>query len=151
MTHKNEKVHDYTINTDRSLLDVEMIHRFLSNSYWAKNIPYSVVKKSIEHSLCFGIYQGKRQVGFARVISDFATFAYLGDVFILEEHRGKGLSRALMERILGHPELQNLRRWILVTRDAHGLYRNYGFETLAKPERYMEIVKPDLYLNLQEG
>lgn len=150
MTNRNEDVAGYKISTDPSLLDVKMIHNFLTNSYWAKNIPESYVKKSIENSLCFGVYKEEWQVGFARVISDLATFAYLADVFILEEHRGKGLSTALMDFILKHPDLQNLRRWMLVTRDAHGLYRNYGFRNVQAPETYMEILNPDVYQSVSE-
>jgi N-acetylglutamate synthase-like GNAT family acetyltransferase len=150
MTNTNEEVAGYKISTDPSLLDVKMIHNFLTNSYWAKKIPYSFVKKSIENSLCFGIYKEECQIGFARIISDFATFAYLADVFILEEHRGKGLSKRLMDCILKHPDLQNLRRWMLVTRDAHALYRNYGFENVQKPETYMEFLNRDVYESLSE-
>jgi GNAT superfamily N-acetyltransferase len=145
MTNRNEDAAGYRISTDRSLLDAKMIHHFLTNSYWAKNIPFSRIEKSIQNSLCFGVYKEGRQVGFARVISDFATFAYLADVFILKEYRGKGLSKALMDFILKHPDLQNLRRWNLVTRDAHRLYRNYGFRNIQKPETYMEILNPDVY------
>jgi GNAT superfamily N-acetyltransferase len=135
----------FSISTDQSRLDLEMIHQFLSRSYWAKNIPLATVRKSIQNSLCFGVYDGKRQIGFARVITDRATFAYLADVFILDQYRGKGLSKWLMECIMGHPELQGLRSWMLFTRDAHGLYRRFGFETLTTPERVMVIRNPDVY------
>lgn len=136
----------FLISTDRARLDLELIHGFLTNCYWAKGIPREVVARSIEHSLCFGIYDGSgAQVGFARVVSDFATVAYLGDVFVLESHRGRGLSKLLMECIIGHPALQNLRRWILLTRDAHGLYAQFGFTPVKKPERYMELHNPDIY------
>jgi GNAT superfamily N-acetyltransferase len=134
------------ISTDRARLDVDMIHGFLTNCYWAKGITRDVVARSIEHSLCFGVYDGSgAQVGFARVVSDFATVAYLGDVFVLESHRGRGLSKLLMECIMRHPALQNLRRWILLTRDAHGLYARFGFASLSSPARYMELHRPDVY------
>ena len=137
---------EFLISTDRDRLDLDMIHGFLTNCYWAKGIPREVVARSIEHALCFGVYDGSgAQVGFARVVSDFATVAYLGDVFILESHRGRGLSKWLMECILRHPALQNLRRWILLTRDAHGLYAQFGFTPVTAPERYMELHCPDVY------
>src|SRR5579863_1270350 len=137
---------EFLISTDRGRLDLDMIHGFLTNCYWAKGIPREVVARSIEHSLCFGVYDGSgAQVGFARVVSDFATVAYLGDVFVLESHRGRGLSKWLMECIMRHPALQNLRRWILLTRDAHELYRKLGFTALKSPDRYMELHRPDVY------
>lgn len=136
---------DVIISTDRRRLDRAAVHEFLKGSYWAKNIPRDVVDRAIEGSLCFGVYEGARQVGFARVISDRATFAYLADVFVLESHRGRGLAAWLMETIRSHPDLQNLRRWMLVTKDAHRLYRRCGFEPLAHPERIMEIVDADIY------
>jgi GNAT superfamily N-acetyltransferase len=136
----------FVISTDPARLDLEVIHGFLTNSYWAKGIPREVVARSIEHSLCFGVYDGSgAQVGFARVISDFATIAYIGDVFVLELNRGRGLSKWMMECIVQHPALQGLRRWILTTRDAHGLYAQFGFAPVKKPERYMERHDPDLY------
>lgn len=125
---------------------MNVIHEFLTNCYWAKGIPRDVVARSIEHSLCFGIYhRSEGQVGFARVISDFATIAYLGDVFVLEAHRAHGLSKWLMECIMQHPALQGLRRWILLTRDAHGLYSQFGFTSLKSAEPYMELHRPDVY------
>ncbi len=143
---------NYTISTDKSKLDVPVIHGFLSTSYWAEEIPVEIVKKSIEHSLCFGLYKENkqslpalRQVGFARVISDYATFAYLADVFILEEERGKGLSKWLMDCILQHKQLQGLRNFCLLTRDAHSLYAQYGFENLAKPQNFMAKKKDNFY------
>ena len=136
----------FTISTDRERLDREGIHAFLAGSYWARGIPRETVDRSIENSLCFGVYEGERQVGFARVITDFATFAYLGDVFVLESHRGRGLSKWLVEIILGLPELQGLRRWSLATRDAHGLYERFGFRRPSHPERLMEIVDFDVYV-----
>lgn len=140
---------EFLISTERARLDLDVLHDFLTNCYWAKGIPRDIVARSIEHSLCFGIYDGSgaeaAQVGFARVVSDFATVAYLGDVFILEPYRGRGLSKWLMECITQHPALQRLRRWILLTRDAHGLYSQFGFTPLKSPERYMELHRPDVY------
>jgi GNAT superfamily N-acetyltransferase len=137
---------DYVISSDRARVDLDAVHNFLTNCYWARGISRELVARSIEHSLCFGIYGREgEQVGFARVISDCATFAYIGDVFVLESHRGQGLSKWMMECIVQHPLLQNLRRWVLLTRDAHGLYSKFGFTTLAKPERYMELHRPDVY------
>jgi GNAT superfamily N-acetyltransferase len=137
---------DFLISTDRARVDLDVVHDFLTNSYWAKGIPQDVVARSIEHSLCFGIYENESaQVGFARVVSDFATVAYLGDVFVLESHRGRGLSKWLMQCIIEHPSLQNLRRWILLTRDAHALYSKFGFAPLKAPERYMELHRPNVY------
>jgi GNAT superfamily N-acetyltransferase len=137
---------DYLISTDKALLDLKVIHDFLSQSYWAAGIPVEIVQSSIANSLCFGVYKGSRQIGFARIITDFATFAYLADVFILEEFRGQGLSKWLMEIIVSHPDLQGLRRWMLATRDAHELYRRYGFNEINIPERWMEKHFPDVYL-----
>jgi GNAT superfamily N-acetyltransferase len=137
---------EFLFSTNPARLDIDVIHTFLTNCYWAKGIPRDVVARSIEHSLCFGVYdEGGRQVGFARVITDFATIAYLGDVFILESHRGRGLSKWLMESIMRHAALQGLRRWILLTRDAHALYSQYGFTPVKAPERYMELYRPDIY------
>jgi GNAT superfamily N-acetyltransferase len=137
---------DFLISTDPTRLNLDVIHNFLTNCYWAKGIPREVVARSIKHSLCFGVYDGiGAQVGFARVISDFATIAYLGDVFVLESHRGRGLSKMLMQSVTQHPALQNLRRWILLTRDAHGLYSQFGFTALKMPDRYMELHRPDAY------
>ena len=137
---------EFLLSTDPERLDLDLIHGFLANSYWAKDIPREIVARSIEHSLCFGIYDGTgAQIGFARVISDFATFAYIGDVFILESHRGRGLSKWLMECIVQFPALQHLRRWVLLTRDAHALYAKSGFEPLKSPDRYMELHNPGVY------
>ncbi len=136
----------YTISAEKSSLDVEMIHRFLSEeSYWAKNIPRELVERSIENSLCFGAFDGKRQVGFARVITDYATFGYLADVFVLPAYRGRGISKLMMETVRSHPNLQPLRRWQLITRDAHRLYAQFGFRELAAPERHMEIAAKNPY------
>jgi GNAT superfamily N-acetyltransferase len=133
------------VSADPSRLDVALIHRVLAESYWAKGIPRETVERSIRGSLCFGAYAENGQIGFARIISDRATFAYLADVFVLPGHRGQGVSRALMEAIVAHPELQGLRRWSLVTRDAHGLYEKFGFKPLASPPRWMERLDPDVY------
>jgi GNAT superfamily N-acetyltransferase len=129
---------EFLISTNRERLSLDVVHGFLTNCYWAKGIPREVVAQSIENALCFGIYDGWSQIGFARVISDFATFAYIGDVFVLETHRGRGLGKWLMQCITEHPALQNLRRWILTTRDAHGLYSQFGFTPVKAPERFME-------------
>jgi len=140
---------EFLISTDRERMNLDVIHSFLTNCYWAKGIPREVVARSIKHSLCFGIFEGSgKQVGFARVVSDFATVAYLGDVFVLKSHRGRGLSKWLMQCIVKHPALQNLRRWILLTRDAHGLYSQFGFTPVKAPERYMELHQPNVYETL---
>jgi N-acetylglutamate synthase-like GNAT family acetyltransferase len=137
---------EFLISTDPERLSLDVVHGFLTNCYWAKGIAREVVARSIEHSLCFGIYEDTgKQVGFARVVSDFATVAYLGDVFVLDSHRGRGLSKWLMECIVQHPALQNLRRWILLTSDAHGLYSQFGFTSVKAPDRYMELHRPDVY------
>jgi GNAT superfamily N-acetyltransferase len=136
---------EFVISTDRERVSLDVVHGYLTNSYWAKGIRREIVAQSIEHSLCFAIYDGSAQVGFARVITDFATVAYLGDVFVLESHRGRGLSKWMMECIVQHPALQNLRRWILLTRDAHELYSKFGFAPVKSPERYMERHNPDVY------
>ena len=133
----------FYISTDKNLLNFELIYAYLSNdSYWAKGIPAARLKTAIENSLCFGIYYNKNQVGFARAISDKATFDYIADVFILPQYRGKGLSKWLMQTITGHPELQGLRRWSLATADAQGLYSQFGFTPISRPERWMEIFTP---------
>jgi GNAT superfamily N-acetyltransferase len=135
----------YSISTDRDRLDYAGIHAFLRESYWSPGIPREVVDRSIRGSLPFGVYDGPRQVGFARVITDYATFAYLADVYILLSHRGLGLAKWLMEVIHTHPELQGLRRWMLVTRDAQGLYRGLGWREVEDCSRFMEIVDRDVY------
>ena len=137
---------EFLISTDPVRLDLDVIHGFLTHSYWANGIPRGIVARSIEHSLCFGVYDSSgAQVGFARVVSDFATVAYVGDVFVLESHRGRGLAKWMMECIVQHPALQGFRRWILLTRDAHGLYSQFGFTPVKRPERYMELHRPDVY------
>jgi GNAT superfamily N-acetyltransferase len=145
---------EYLISTEPAWLDLDLIHRFLSeHSYWAGGIPRDIVARSTANSLCFGVYAAgnrtpnphRHQVGFARVTTDRATFAYLADVFILPEHRGRGLSKRLMEAVLAHPDLQGLRRWMLATADAHELYRKFGFTELSQPERFMQRHDPDVY------
>lgn len=135
---------EFLLSTDRSRLDVDAIHRFLTgSSYWATGVSREVVARSIENSLCFGIYAADTQVGFARVITDYATYAYICDVFVLDSHRGHGLGKWLMQCIMQHPGLQGLRRWRLTTRDAHGLYSQSGFGPLLFPDRHMEIYNPE--------
>jgi GNAT superfamily N-acetyltransferase len=137
---------NFLVSTDRSKLNVEIIHNYLCNeSYWAKNIPLGIVQKSIDGSVCFGLYDDKTQIGFARVVTDQATFGYLADVFILDAYRGKGLAKWMMEVIMLHPSLQGFRRWMLGTRDAHGLYAQFGFGPLDKPERIMRFSPFDEY------
>ena len=136
---------EYEITTDRARLDIGFIHEFLANTYWARGIPRSVVERSIQNSLAFGAFHGQRQVGFGRVITDFATFAYIGDVFVVPEHRGRGLAKLLMRAILSHPDLQGLRRLLLATRDAHGLYEQFGFKALTEFDHFMTIHHPNVY------
>ena len=134
---------EFEISTDRARLDVALVHEFLRTSYWAEGRRRSVVERSIEHSLCFGVYHLGRQVAFARVVSDRAVFAYLMDVFVIPEFRGRGISKALMRAVLDHPDLQNLRVFLLRTSDAHGLYEQFGFRPVANPESLMAIQNPD--------
>ena len=134
------------ISDDPASLDRGLIHRFLSEqSYWAQRVPREVVETSIDNSLCFGIYRDGKQVGFARAISDFATFAWLADVFIVDAQRGRGLSKQLVEAVLAHPRLQGLRRFMLATLDAHGLYEQFEFKPVKDVERFMEIYRPNTY------
>ena len=142
-----------SVTSDRTRMDRAMIYAFLSQeSYWAKNIPREIVERALEHSLCFGAFDGDAQTGFARVITDYATFAYLADVFVLPSHRGRGIGKQLMEAIAGHPALQGLRRWHLVTRDAHALYAQFGFEPLDAPERHMmKVRRSPAYPERSEG
>lgn len=138
----------YAISTEKHRLDIFCIHHFLSkSSYWAKDIPIEVLQRAIEHSICFGLYHHDKQIGFARVVTDQATFAYLADVFVLDEYRGKGLSKYLMEEIHQYPLLQGLRRWMLVTKDAQGLYQQFGWELIPETVigRFMQIHQPDIY------
>jgi N-acetylglutamate synthase-like GNAT family acetyltransferase len=137
---------DFLISTDKTKLDVVAIHDFLSkHSGWSDNIPFDRVRLSIEHSLNFGLFHHGKQIGFARIISDFSTIAYLGDIYILDQYRGQGLSKKLMDAVIGHPNLQGLRRWILLTSTADWLYEKYGFNKLPKPELYMERYNPNVY------
>lgn len=136
---------EFLVTTDRTQQSEELIHQFLAQSYWAEGIPRETVARSLRNSLCFALLEGSRQIGFARVVTDYATFAYVADVFILESYRGRGLAKFLMECVVKHPELQGLRRWLLATRDAHSLYRKFGFTPLAKPDRFMELHHPNVY------
>ena len=146
MTELNITKKAFVISTDKAKLDINAIHGFLSKeAYWSLNIPKETVKTAIDNSLCFGVYENNKQIGFARVISDFATIAYLGDVYVLEEYRGKGLSKWLMETIMSHPNVQGLRRWILLTGDAHGLYRQYGWTDIADASKWMELHNKNVY------
>ncbi len=136
---------EFYISTDKSLMNPKVVHSFLSRCYWSLNVPETIVRKSMENSFCFGVFKNKEQIGFARVITDYTTFAYLADVFIHEDYRGNGLSKKLMEHITKHPELGTIRRWMLATNDAHGLYKKFGFSALSKPEIMMEKYFPDIY------
>jgi len=136
---------EFLITTDKSRLDLDAIHGYLVRSYWAEGIPRETAERAVQGSLCFGVFHADRQIGFARIISDCATYAYLADVYILEEFQGQGLGKWLMECVRKHPSLQGLRRWGLSTRDAHGLYRQYGFKAQAFPDRMMEILHLDIY------
>ncbi|TDI78599.1 MAG: N-acetyltransferase [Caldithrix sp.] len=140
-TNQEIKNHGYFISTDQSKLNYEVVHNFITNSYWAKGISFADVKKGIENSLAFGVYKQDSQIGFARVITDYSRLAHLADVFILKEYRGLGLGKWLMENIMNHPELQRIKEWTLVTDDAHDLYRQFGFQNLKNPEIYMELKK----------
>jgi len=135
----------YEISADSARLDVDAIHAFLTRSYWSPGIPRATVARAIANSLCFGVFWQGQQVGFARVVTDRTTFAYLCDVYVLEAHRGHGLAKQLMDRVMKHPDLQGLRRMMLATLDAHGLYAQFGFTALGAPDRIMEVLKPDIY------
>ena len=135
----------FTISTEKEKMDIDVIHSFLNRTYWAEGISKETIRRSIEGSLCFGVFENDKQVGFARMITDKATFAYLADVFIIEEYRGRGLSKWLMEVIMSHPDLQGLRRMVLVTKDAHGLYKQFGFTPLINVDRWMHILDTDVY------
>lgn len=146
----------FYISTENEKMDIDFIHSFLSRSYWAEGISKEIIRRSIEGALCFGVFENNkqampdgRQVGFARMITDRATFAYLADVFIIEEYRGLGLSKWLMEIIMSHPDLQGLRRMMLATRDAHELYKKFGFTLLNNVDRWMQIHDPDVYKQLK--
>jgi N-acetylglutamate synthase-like GNAT family acetyltransferase len=148
MPHESRR-DEFLISTDKSLIDLDAVHDVLARVYWSERIPRDTVKRGIDNSMVFGIYDEsgapRRQVGFARVITDKATFAYLSDVFVIESCRGRGLSKWLMDVILAHPDLQGLRRFCLLTRDAHGLYARYGFKPMPDPTRYLELWDPDIY------
>lgn len=136
----------YRISNELNEMDIDVIHAFISKSYWAKDIPKSVLQKALAHSLCFGVFTNdKQQIGFGRLITDRATYAYLADVFIIDEYRGLGLGKALMTNIVSHPDLQGLRRMVLSTRDAHGLYAKFGFKPVPNPEVFMQVWQPDVY------
>jgi GNAT superfamily N-acetyltransferase len=136
----------FCISTDKAKLDLKAVHHFLATqSYWCLNIPFEKVEKAAANSLCFGLYNNAEQVGYARVITDYSTVAYLGDVYVLSAYRGRGLSKWLLQTIMAHPELQGLRRWILATKDAHGLYKQYGWQPVANPEKWMEVHNKDAY------
>jgi GNAT superfamily N-acetyltransferase len=139
-------VGSYTICDDPARLDLRAIHAYLNRAYWSAGIPFEIVERAVRSSLCIGAYdRAGAQVGLVRLISDYATFCYVCDVYVLEEHRGQGLSKAMLGMAMEHPMLQGLRRWSLVTADAHGLYRHFGFQAVAQPERHMERLQPDIY------
>jgi GNAT superfamily N-acetyltransferase len=141
----------YSFSDDPARLDVDAIHAYLARSYWAEGIPRELVERSIHASVCYGAFRGREQVGFCRAVTDGATFAYLCDVYVLEEHRGRGIARRMLEKLHAHPRLQGLRRWLLVTRDAHGLYERLGWRPLAHPQRMLEIARPGLYAGGAHG
>jgi GNAT superfamily N-acetyltransferase len=149
--HAEWKRDGFLITTDPTRLDVAAIHAFLHHAYWCENIPRDTVERAVRHSLCFGLVDGAAQVGLARVVTDYATFAYLCDVYVLESHRGRGLGRWLIECVMAHPQLQGLRRFNLATRDAHGLYAQFGFQPLRQPDVHMERHKPDIYKAAMTG
>lgn len=132
---------NYFISTNKRKLKTKTVHYFLTNSYWSKGISLARVKKSIQNSICFGVYYKEKQIGFARVITDYVRFGYLADVFIIEEYRGRGLSKWLMKSILNHPDFKGIQAWLLATRDAHGLYAKFGFMPLEEPQRFMRLVR----------
>ncbi len=136
---------DFMVTTDLSRMDMNVVYGYFSRAYWCEGLPRETLERAMQNSLCFGVLEGEKQVGFARVVSDRTTFAYVCDVFVLESHQGRGLGTWLMQCVVRHPELQGLRRWHLTTRDAHSLYRKVGFTLLSKPERHMEVFTPDIY------
>ncbi len=138
----------YELSTDKLRLDIELIHRFLAQeSYWSRGVPRNVVELAVQNSLCFGVYHTGQQIGFGRVVTDKATFALLADLFVLKAHRGKGVSKWMLRCIQAHEELQGLRRWLLLTSDAHDLYAQFGFTPLGNPSRFMEVLRADIYTN----
>ena len=136
---------EFMVSSDLARMDMSVVHGYLSRAYWCEDIPRETLERAMRNSLCFGLFEGGNQIGFARVVSDRTTFAYICDVFVLQSHQGKGLGTWLMQCVVRHPELQGLRRWHLTTRDAHSLYRKVGFTLLSKPERHMEIFRLDMY------
>jgi GNAT superfamily N-acetyltransferase len=150
MSYFEREREGFVVSTDPARIDIDAVHAYLTTSYWATGIPRSVVERSIRGSLSFGLFDGSRQIGFARAITDRATFAYLADVYVLQEYQGRGLGTWLIEVVMAHPELQGLRRFLLVTRNAHGLYNKFGFHSVQRPERYMEIVQSDIYTRSPE-
>ena len=149
--HAEWKRNQFLISTDPARLDVEASHAFLTRAYWCEGIPRETVARALQNSLCFGLFDGDQQIGLARVVTDYATFAYLCDVYVLEGYRGRGLGKWLIECVMAHPELQGLRRCNLVTRDAHQLYAPFGFKPLAAPDRHMEMVKSNIYKALADS
>ncbi|TAK98601.1 MAG: N-acetyltransferase [Verrucomicrobia bacterium] len=149
--HNEWKRSQFDVSTDPAKLDVAAIHAFLASCYWSEGIPREIVERALQNSLCFGLFDGAAQVGLARVVTDYATFAYLCDVYVLESHRGRGLGKWLIECVMAHPQLQGLRRFSLVTRDAHKLYEPFDFTPLRAPERHMERHKPDIYKTAAGG
>jgi len=141
----------YDVSADATRLDVRAIHAFLAETYWSPGIPLATVERSIQNSVCVGAYRDGQQVGFARVVTDKATFAYLADVYVLDAHRGNGLSKRMVKELLQLQELQGLRRMMLATRDAHALYEKFGFKALAAPARFMELHNPDAYRTTSPG
>ena len=148
--HPEYKRDQFTVTSDPSKLDIDAIYDFLSHCYWSEGVPREIVERAIKHSICFGLFEDTQQIGFARVISDRATYAYLCDVYVLDSYRGKGLGTWMMSCVMKHPELQGLRRFTLLTRDAHGLYQKFGFAAAKNPSRYMEIHVADIYKKLQK-
>ncbi|HEX7390710.1 MAG TPA: GNAT family N-acetyltransferase [Acidiphilium sp.] len=136
----------YALSTDKQHLDVDMIHHFLSEeSYWSRGVPRDVVERAVRHSMCFGVYHEGKQVGFGRVVTDHASFALLADLFVIEGHRGRGISKWMLRCIIDHEALQGLRRWLLLTSDAHELYARFGFTPLGSPSRFMEVLRANIY------
>ena len=145
MIHLSHRRGEFLVTTDPARLNIDFIHGYLVRSYWSEGISREIVERSIANSHCFGVYDGDKQIGFARVITDYATFAYLADVLIIEFHRGRGLSKFLMDCIVKHPQLQGLRRWMLATRDAHSVYAKFGFTPITNSDRFMELHDPEVY------
>jgi|SRR5215469_13884319 GNAT superfamily N-acetyltransferase len=145
ITAWEQKRGEYSVTSDRARVDFEAVYGYLSRAYWCEDIPRETLARALRNSLCFSLFEGDKQIGLVRVITDYTTFAYLCDVFVLESHQGKGLGTWMMQCVMQHPDLQGLRRWHLTTRDAHALYRKVGFVPLSKPERHMELHVPDMY------